>query len=1784
MKGEDERNRPSRPTFEALEPRLLLNGTIAGQVWDDLNGDGVQDIGDVGVNGWTVELVDVASGTVVDMQVSASVDLDESGTIDPQTEAGYYTFVDLPVGSYSVRQVAQADWVQTTPLVPTGELNFVEFLRDGVGGVDGLNGARSVTVSGDGAHVYAAGSNDNAVAVFARDVITGKLNFVEVLKDGVDGVDGLGSACSVIVSSDGAHVYVAGYSDDAVAVFARDAATGQLSFIEAVKDGVGGVDGLNGAQSVTVSGDGAHVYVAGYSDDAVTVFARDAATGQLVLDGVVGMSDVLAVTVAADGAHVYATNRSGGVFVFARDAVTGQLSFVENAGAGIDGLNRAYSATVSGDGANVYVASLYDGVTVFSRDAVTGQLSFVQTVEDGVNGVVGLDGARWVTVSGDGAHVYAASYYGDAMVVFSRDAGTGQLSFVEVFKDGIDGVDGLGGATSVTVSGDGAHVYVAGRDNDAVAVFERIYVPGTIDVEVTAGMASVSADFGVFALSTAGGQVFADLDYDGVKDANEEGANGWTVELVDADGEVVGTVVTADMDVDGNGTIDPQTESGLYALTGVLPGSYEIRLVVPEFWSQTYPAGADHTYVSLSGYAPDDIDFGVASLPSVGGQVFNDTDRDGLHDSTEDGVNGWTIELVDPGSGAVIDTQVTSDRDADGNGTINPVTERGAYRFTDLLPGTYLVRQIDQDGWVQTFPVSVTYSFSGDLGDHMTEADFGNYQPSSISGQKWNDLDADGVHDADEPGSNGWTIELVDAGTGDVVATTVTGDVDLNSDGQIDPITETGLYSFADLPAGSFEVREVQQAGWMQTWLQPDVALRIFRTWPPQDVYDVPLTASYPYWLEGSHADFFREPGLWQVNDDVYADGTLNREDMPAYTPGADPNVYWWILEDHRVGPTYEWAAGDMDFYDLDIRVEVDPETGAMTLLGVRQVSVFEYTFLLSDGSTIEMGSASGVGPFTVFGETRQGPKSIAVNILGGNNVTGVDFSNFLVGGSVTGQHFNDLNANGLRDNGEVGLDGWTVQAVDPVSGQVVDSAVTASVDVNGDGAIDPATETGLYMLASMPAVTFDIQLVVPENWVQTAPAGNTHTVTVAAEDSQSGFDFAAAQLGVLSGQLFNDADSNGQQDAGEFGINGWTVELIDTDTGAPVATTTSGGADLDGDGAIDPLTEAGRYAFSGLSAGNYETRVASAAGWAQTSPMTDPPARLFAVRGSGTAMTIHELSPADGSTLNSFPAPAPTAYAGIQGLAVGPNSLFYLDGGNPAAQPVLWELDLDTGAVIDTDMIPVAIPAMAMGVAWLDGKVYIQHQPGVIAVFDPAADTIVGALTVAGNAAGGLAAAGDLGLLFAGNNAGQILVIDPATGAIVNTLSPGVGVLSGGLAYCNGELIAGAMTLDGVGTAYRIDPVTGGVLGMIHLGAGGSKLGGLGGDYDPPAEPIWQTTALAADEHADDADYGYHSSHARGDMDGDGDVDAEDIDLLSADFADAGHAGPQSDLDGDGDADQADMDIMVHDLVETAVGIGTEYGDFNLDGLINTTDLTILATNFGAGTLWSEGNANSDSVIDTTDLAILATHSGFVATPAGDAVGVSADTETAAAEVPQPVEDSPSPAPLLLSTSAPAYLGAGLGARIELADAATLSAPAPTRLAELAAAKVVGPVAIIDADVSLGDSVQRVTRIDMADTDVNLPATWSAWSQNVADRPAEGQTAPPVMTGERSVPARPLTLPRRQAASRWLSMNVQAPEGTDMLSDAPRRSWTARPASRPSDLHMDLVNILDETERLAAL
>ena len=135
----------------------------------------------------------------------------------------------------------------------------------------------------------------------------------------------------------------------------------------------------------------------------------------------------------------------------------------------IQGLDAATGVAVSPDGKQVYVAAggISNAVSVF---ALNQGLTFIQTLRTGDNGTSGLAGAYDVLVSASGDYVYVAASEDNALVVFSRDANTGQLRYVDNLQSGINGVEGLRGARSVATSPAGGHIYVAGFADNAIAL------------------------------------------------------------------------------------------------------------------------------------------------------------------------------------------------------------------------------------------------------------------------------------------------------------------------------------------------------------------------------------------------------------------------------------------------------------------------------------------------------------------------------------------------------------------------------------------------------------------------------------------------------------------------------------------------------------------------------------------------------------------------------------------------------------------------------------------------------------------------------------------------------------------------------------------------------------------------------------------------------------------------------------------------------------------------------------------------------------------------------------------------------------------------------------------------------------------------------------------------------------------------------------------------------------------------------------------------------------------
>ncbi len=366
------------------------------------------------------------------------------------------------------------------PTTSAQGLVFLESLLDETGGVDGIDGAVDLTVSPDGAHLYVAGKTDDAVAVFTRDAGAGTLSFVELERDNVGGVEGLDRPVGVAVSPDGAHVYLAGDAEDAVVAFARNSQDGSLTFLahyapDPLQDRV---------FDVTLSPDGAHLYAASFLTDGIALYQRNAGTGALGfdhivrdgVDGVMGLDGVRSLAVSSDGNHLYAASTlgEGAVAVFVRDGASGALTFAQvlrDGVAGVDGIAGAREVIVSPDGTYVYATGgTDDAVAHFSRAPTTGLLTFVAAVRVD-EPPSPLDEANGLVVAPDGRRLYVTGRTADALIAFDRDPATGALSTAEIRRDQSEGVTGLDAPVAAALDPSGQHLYVASEAGDSVAVF-----------------------------------------------------------------------------------------------------------------------------------------------------------------------------------------------------------------------------------------------------------------------------------------------------------------------------------------------------------------------------------------------------------------------------------------------------------------------------------------------------------------------------------------------------------------------------------------------------------------------------------------------------------------------------------------------------------------------------------------------------------------------------------------------------------------------------------------------------------------------------------------------------------------------------------------------------------------------------------------------------------------------------------------------------------------------------------------------------------------------------------------------------------------------------------------------------------------------------------------------------------------------------------------------------------------------------------------------------------------
>ena len=345
---------------------------------------------------------------------------------------------------------------------------------EGCGVALGLIGPNSIAVSPDGKYVYAT-SREGASLTSFRRLKSGSL--VQLPPSSAGCISGLpipgctpGRALSgpdvVVVSADGANIYVGSFFGNAVASFSRNPESGAPTQLEGTAgciatatEGCATGIALGAIEGLAVSPGGATVYAAAALSNAVDVLSRNPLTGAL------------------------SQATSAGTGCITETATTGCTTGLQLAGA------NAVATAASGN--YVYATSLFsNSVTSFRpTEGVTGL-----TQKPGASGCLiylraaacsfgrAMEAPEGLAVSPEGLNVYVASYVTGAIDVLDRNPETGTVAqkpgaagcLAPQTLPGCTPGRALGGVSSVAVSPDGRNVYAAASTSNAVDVFRRI--------------------------------------------------------------------------------------------------------------------------------------------------------------------------------------------------------------------------------------------------------------------------------------------------------------------------------------------------------------------------------------------------------------------------------------------------------------------------------------------------------------------------------------------------------------------------------------------------------------------------------------------------------------------------------------------------------------------------------------------------------------------------------------------------------------------------------------------------------------------------------------------------------------------------------------------------------------------------------------------------------------------------------------------------------------------------------------------------------------------------------------------------------------------------------------------------------------------------------------------------------------------------------------------------------------------------------------------------------------
>ncbi|MCL2544696.1 MAG: hypothetical protein FWE77_02125 [Clostridia bacterium] len=596
-------------------------------------------------------------------------------------------------------------------------------------------------------------------------------------------------------------------------------------------------------------------------------------------------------------------------------------------------------------------------------------------------------------------------------------------------------------------------------------------------------------DAGALMPAVLGGLVWIDTNNDGMLDANEPAMPGVMLELLRAD-DPAQAVAAAQSD-----------EWGRWRIHNVMPGAYLLRAVLPEGYlfaagprARSHRAGNIHGVdgpvaiggaIELkAGQRMDQYHFGCIPAASIEGQAWLDEDDGGLRSAGDPALSGVRVMLL--AGGEVVASAETG--------------ERGEYHFGDLRPGAYALRFVLPDGHLFArapqgeggraglvhgldVPVGESAVFPLAMGEQLTGLDTGALRGAAIQGAVWLDADENGAWDPGEAGLAGALVELVQADTGEVLASLRT--------------PESGAFHFDYLRPGAYRVRiDLPEGDLFATQAAEKLTL-----------HDTRLGTSLPLRLAmGEEADIGPVAALHgaSVSGTAWEDADVKGR----FGPGDAPLTGTGVVLLRREGG--DWGA--VGAWQVD-------EEGAYRFDGLHP-GVYSVRFTLPTGYlfTDYLPDAQGRCSKVPMVDGREGQTEAFELAMG--EARADQHAGGIRPGMVGDYAWVDENGNGLQDYGEPPLPGVQVTLFAVGPGGALTEVGTVSTDQYGLYRFD-GLRPGLYRLrAALPAgYTFtvnrtdlpEIASAIPEG---SGPAGESADFTVRSGQARRNIDIGARRSG----------------------------------------------------------------------------------------------------------------------------------------------------------------------------------------------------------------------------------------------------------------------------------------------------------------------------------------------------------------------------------------------------------------------------------------------------------------------------------------------------------------------------------------------------------------------------------------------------------------------------------------------------------------------------------------------